>query len=107
MKKISLIALLLLATQSLMAWSTSPVTKINRIFTYDKFAVLAIANTTGSNEGCDKKFVAFDTTTSGGKALYSAALTAFTVGGKIRFGINGCVNWSGGVAKVYRIELIK
>ena len=108
MKKLATIVVLLLSTQSLMAWSTSPITTIERIFTYEEFAVLAIANTTVATEGCaDNNFVAFDTTTSGGKALYSSALTAFTTGGQVRFGHHTCVDWSGGVPKVYRIEMLK
>ena len=108
MKKLTIIAIMLFATQSLMAWSTSPVTKIDRLFVYPDFAALAIANTTVATEGCaDNNFVAFDTTTVGGKALLSAALTAYTTGGKVRFGHHGCLDWSGGVPEVYRIEMIK
>jgi hypothetical protein len=109
MKKLAFIALLIMATQqSLMAWSTSPVTKIDRLFTYQSYAVLAIANTTVDTENCaNNNFVAFDITTDGGKALYAAALTAFTTGGKVRFGQHTCINWSGGVPRVYRIEMIK
>jgi len=108
MKKLTIIAIMLFATQSLMAWSTSPVTKIDRIFVYPEFVVLAIENNTVADEGCaSTNFVAFSTIDSSGKSLYSAALTAHTTGGKVRFGHNGCLNWSGGVPEVYRIEMIK
>ena len=108
MKKV-LLALLFLATTNYATAGavTSPITKISKIYTYGTYSVLAIQNAVVGS-GCTKgNFVAFNTTTTAGKALYSSSLTAFTTGTKVRFGSNGCVSWGGTIPKVYRLEMIK
>jgi len=109
MKKV-LLALLFLATTNYATAGavSSPITKINRIFTYGTSAVLSIENAVTSSSGCSQnKFVSINISTNAGKALYSSALTAFTTGTKVRFGSNGCVSWGGTIPKVYRLEMIK
>jgi hypothetical protein len=110
MKKLLTLAMILLGTQSAMAVETSQIGKVTRMFTYNTYTVLVLDGARASTAMCGNntgKYVAFPTSDSAGKALYSAALTAFTTGTKIRFGQDGCINWSGGVPKVYRIEMIK
>jgi len=108
MKKAVLGLLLAASTNYVLAGAvSSPITKIYRVFTYGNFAVLSIGNGPNGSGCSNKNFIAFDTTTSGGKALYSSALTAFTTGAQVRFGTNGCVSWGGTVPKAYRIELLK
>ncbi len=108
MKKLIFVLLLLASTNYAFGYSSTPVTKINRIFTYGEFAVLALENSAGTAEGCsNNNFVTFDITTAGGRALYSATLTAFTTSAKVRFGIHGCFSWGGTIPKAYRLEMLK
>lgn len=108
MKK-SLIAFLMLATTSYtLASSSTVVTKITKVYTYGTVAVFALANQTGDSEGCsNSRYTVINLQANGGKALYSAALTAFTTNTNVRFGVNGCYAWSGTIPITYRLELQK
>ena len=105
MKKV-ILGSLILGSYAL-AWSTSPVTKISKLYTYPESVVLKIENAFVGSGCSNGSYVAFDSTTSGGKALFSAALTAYTTGMKVRFGANDCITWGGTIPKIYRIEMIK
>ena len=108
MKKLIFVLLVLTSTNYALAYSTTVITKIDRIFTYGEFAVLSLENSTGDDEGCSKNdFVTFDITTTGGRTLYSAALTAFTTSAKVRFGVHECFDWGGTIPKAYRLEMLK
>lgn len=108
MKKLIFGLLLLVSTNHAFAYSSTPITKIDRIFIYGEFVVMAVENGSGNAEGCSNgNFIAFDITTEAGRILYSAALTAFTTSGKTRFGIHGCYTWGGTIPIAYRVELLK
>ena len=108
MKKLIFGLLLLASTNYALAYSSTPITKIDRIFTYGEFAVLSLENGSGTAEGCSSgDFVTFNITTEAGRILYSAALTAFTTNAKVRFGIHECFSWGGTIPKAYRLEMLK
>jgi len=105
MKK-SLTAFLMLATTSYTMAATTPITKITRIITYNNVAILAISNKAGT--GCQNNdFIAVGTGSAAGRTLYSAALTAYTTGAKVRFGAAACYKWGSTVPYANRVELIK
>ena len=114
MKKILIASLLALGlTQISAAKSVSPATKIIKLYTYGDAAVIKVSNPAPS-EGCTYgdagEFLAIDVGATGGKALYSALLSAFVSNSKVRLASEGCNNvW--GAAKslpaIYRVELRK
>lgn len=114
MKNILIASLLALGlTQIISAKSVSPATKIIKLYTYGNAAVIKIAKP-APDEGCNYssagEFLALDLGAEGGKALYSALLSAFVSGSEVRLASDGCSNvW--GAAKslpeVYRVELRK
>ena len=114
MKKILLASLLALGlTQMAAAKSVSPATKLVKLYTYGDAAVVKIAKK-APKEGCTYsaagEFLAIDLSAPGGKALYSALLSAFVSGAEVRLASDGCNNvW--GAAKsmpeIYRVELRK
>ena len=112
MKKIIMISIMLFATQFIIAGNNTGYTKIKRIYTYDKGAVIITFNSSKNEDECssddsDSYFVIrFDEV--GGKEKFSAALTAYISQQNIRLGYSGCDDiW--GASKtlpyVYRVDM--
>ncbi len=108
MKKILSLGLLLAVMTSYAAATVTSVGEIIKVMTYPGVAVLKI---TTNATGCtfdNKKYVILDTTTTNGRSVYSAALTAFTTGAKTQIAHDGCRSWWGAtIPKAYRIDLVK
>jgi len=112
MKKILIASLLALGlTQISAAKSVSPVTTLIKLYTYGDAAVMKLANP-APDEGCTYgaagEFLSIDIGSEGGKVLYSAILSAFVSGSKVRIASDGCNNvWGAGksLPQAYRIEL--
>ena len=114
MKKILIVILLTLGlTQMVSAKSVSNATKLIKLYTYGDAAVIKVAKP-APDEGCSYsaagEFLAVDLSAEGGKALYSALLSAFVSGTEVRLASDGCNNvWgaSKSLPEVYRVELRK
>jgi len=110
MKKI-LIALSVLATTQIAMAAATPITKIKDIYVYADYIVMKMDNK-HSSAGCTRngadEFLYLATNTDGGKKMYSAALSAYVAGKKVRLGFSGCSTWgSGTIPKAYGISLLK
>ena len=114
MKKLLLASLLALGlTQFASAKTVSKATKLVKLYTYGDAAVIKIKKPAG-DEGCSYKdageFLAIDLSKEGGKALYSALLSAFVSNAEVRLASDGCNDvWgsSKSLPEVYRVELRK
>lgn len=110
MKKILIFVAIFASSQLLQAGAT-PVTKIDKLYAYNGFIVVKIANPTSNSDSCTHAsattYLGLRTGTTYGKELYSALLTAYTTNAKVRLGHIGCTPWGGTIPKIYRIEMIK
>lgn len=114
MKNILIITLLTLGlTQMVTAKSVSPATKLIKLYTYGDSAVIKIVKP-APDEGCTYsaagEFLAINIASEGGKALYSALLSAFISGSEVRLASDGCNNIWGAtksLPEIYRVELRK
>lgn len=108
MKKIFAIALLLAGITSFASATVTAQTTITKVMTYPGVAVLKIGVDATGCTFSNKKYVILDTTTTDGRSVYSAALTAFTTGAKVQVAHTGCRSWWGAtIPKAYRVDLIK
>ena len=114
MKKILIFVAIFVSSQLLQAENnvtSTPITKINRIFAYTGLIVVEIANSTTNSDSCTHgsagTFLGLPTGTTYGKEIYSAIMTAYTTDGKVRFGHSGCTEWGGSIPKIFRIEMRK
>jgi hypothetical protein len=108
MKKTLLLASLLAGFATFANAEVTPVTKITKVMTYPGVAVLKIGTDANGCTFSNKKYVILDTTTTNGRAVYSAALTAFTTGAKVQVAHSGCRSWWGAtLPKAYRVDLLK
>ena len=110
MKKI-LIALSVLATTQIAMATATNITKIKDLYVYTNYIVLKM-EAKHSKGGCSKstanEYLYLATNTDGGKKMYSAALSAYISGKKVRFGFSGCSAWgSTTIPKAYGISLLK
>ena len=110
MKKI-LIALSVLATTQIAMAAATPVTKIKDLYVYDNYIVMKMEKK-HSKGGCSKatanEYLYLATNTDGGKKMYSAALSAYISGKKVRLGFSGCSAWgSTTIPKAYGLSLLK
>ena len=112
MKKI-LIALSVLATTQIAMAAATPITKIKDIYVYETSVVIKMANKHTNPDGCSHakatEYLLVKTDTAGGNKLYSAILSAYVAGKKVRLGYKNCANWSATetVPKAYGISLLK
>ncbi len=114
MKKTMVLLLVLGFTQVIMAKDVSPVTKIIKIYTYDDGAVIKIDNPSSNKSHCKYsdagEFLAVRFKDDSSKTLYTALLTAFVSGTKIRLASDGCTDIWGAdksLNEIYRVELRK
>ena len=110
MKKI-LIALSVLASTQIAMAAATPITKIKDIYVYSDYIVMKVENK-HTNPGCTKatadEYLYLATNTDGGKKMYSAALSAYVSGQKVRFGFSGCSAWgSTTIPKAYNVSILK
>jgi len=83
-------------------------TKITKVMTYPGVAVIKIDKTAPGCTFSNKNYVILDTTTTNGRSVYSAALTAFTTGAKVQVAHSGCRSWwDATIPKMYRLDMIK
>jgi hypothetical protein len=111
MKKL-LIALLVLGTTQFALAAATPITKIKDIYVYADYIVLKMENKHTNPDACTKatsdEFLYLATNSEGGKKMYSAALSAYVAGKKVRLGYSSCASWgSTTVPKAYGISLYK
>jgi len=110
MKKIIIGLMILASTQFAFAAATK-VTKIKDIYVYADYIVMKM-EAKHSSAGCTRnaanEYLYLATNTDGGKKMYSAALSAYVAGKKVRFGFSGCSTWGAGtIPKAYGISLLK
>jgi hypothetical protein len=110
MKKL-LIALSVLATTQMAMATATPVTKIKDIYVYSDYIVMKMEKK-HTKENCTKstadEYLYLATDTDGGKKMYSAALSAYVAGKKVRLGYSGCSSWgSTTIPKAYGISILK
>ena len=110
MKKL-LIALSVLATTQIAMAAATPITKIKDIYVYADYIVMKMENK-HTNPGCTKstadEFLYLATNSEGGKKMYSAALSAYVSGKKVRFGFSTCSTWGAStIPTAYGISLLK
>lgn len=111
MKKILISLAMLASTQSSMAAFT-PVTTIESLYVYDTYAIIKTNSVISNTYNCTKnnadQFLYVPVEGDGGKAKYSAVLSAYVAGSSIRLGYAGCASWGDGtVSKVYGVSLYK
>ena len=111
MKKI-LIALSVLGSTQMALAAATPITTIKHIYVYSDYIVMQVVNKHTNPGGCTKvaadEYLYLATNTEGGKKMYSAALSAYVAGQKVRFGFNGCTAWgSGTIPKAYNVSMLK
>ena len=107
MKKI-ITGLMILSSTQFALGAASPVTTIKDMYVYPTYIVMKIANKVNTNSCNTKDYMFLSTTGDGGKQLYSAALSAYVAGKKVRFGFSGCYKWGTKlVPKGYGISLRK
>ena len=109
MKKL-LIALSVLASTQFASATGTSITKIKDMYTYDNFIVVKMANRHSNSDSCTyakaNEYLYLATNTEGGKKMYSAVLSAFVAGKKIRFGYHGCASWgSTTIPKAYGVSM--
>ncbi|CAA6812796.1 MAG: Unknown protein [uncultured Sulfurovum sp.] len=112
MKKI-LIALSVLATTQIAMATATPITTIKDIYVYETSVVIKLANQHTNPDICThpkaKEYLLLSTDTAGGNRLYSAILSAYVSGKKVRFGYKNCANWSATetVPKAYGVSMVE
>ena len=79
---------------------------------YKNFAVLSLGPNGDNQDNCTHSkagnYVYIELISDEGKALYSAVLTAFIVGRRVRLGLSGCKKWGGAtIPLVYRLDIYK
>lgn len=88
--------------------AVSSLTKVTKVMTYPGVAVIGVSTNISGCTFANKKYVILDTTTTNGRSVYSAALTAFTTGAKVQVAHSGCRSWWGAtVPKMYRLDMLK
>ena len=88
--------------------AVSSVTKVTKVMTYPGVAIIGVSADVRGCSFSNKKFVILDTTTTNGRSVYSAALTAFTTGAKVQVAHSGCRGWWGKtLPKMYRLDMLK
>jgi len=110
MKKIIIGLMILASTQFVFAEATK-VTKIKDIYVYADYIVMKM-EAKHASLGCTRnaadEYLYLATNTDGGKKMYSAALSAYVAGKKVRLGISKCSTWGAGtIPKAYGISLLK
>ena len=110
MKKI-LIALSVLATTQIAMAAATPITKIKNVYVYENYAILKMENKHANSYSCthasSDEFLYVPTDTAGGNRMYSALLSAYVAGKKVKLGYSLCGTWgSTTVPKVYGITLL-
>lgn len=108
MKKILTIGLIVALTTFTYAANYTGQTKITKVMTYPGVTVFSVdANTKGCTFS-NKHYLILDTSTTDGRLVYTAVLTAFTSGAKVEIAYDGCRNWWGATLPIaYRIDLMK
>ena len=111
MKKI-LIALSVLATTQIAMAGSTTITKIKNVYVYEHYAVIKMANKHANPNACKhpnaNEFLLMPTYTSGGSKMYSALLSAYVSGQKVKLGYSRCSVWgSTTIPRVYGITLVK
>jgi hypothetical protein len=108
MKKVLLAAAMVLGITSFASAEVTGVTKVTKVMTYPGVAVIKIGADANGCTFSNKKYLILDISTTNGRAVYSAALTAFTTGSKVQVAHSGCRSWWGAtLPKAYRIDLVK
>ena len=108
MKNKYMLFLLIVSTFS-MATGTS-ITKIKDIYVYETFIVIKMENSHDNPDSCTYEqatnYLYLLTDSDGGNRMYSASLSAFIAGKKIRFAYTGCADWgSTTIPKAYGLSL--
>lgn len=85
-------------------------TKIKSIGIYTGYAVITLATPGTNADGCGHASAAdyvsiYWADDENAKQLFDVVKDAALQGQELGFGVNGCVAWSGGVPKVYRVDL--
>jgi hypothetical protein len=111
MKKI-LTALFVLATTQMVMAASTPINKIKHIYVYEDYIIMKMESKHGNEYGCthaqSNEFLYLKTDTSGGNRMYSALLSAYVAGKKIKVGYSLCGQWGDKtVPKAYGITIVK
>ena len=111
MKKIITGLMVLASTQFALA-TVTPTTTIKDMFVYETYVVVKMANKHTNPDSCTKagadSFIYMSTTGQGGARMYSAILSAYVSGKKVRLGYNLCGTWgTGTIPKAYGVTMVK
>jgi len=108
MKKTLIIAGLFLGFSSSVFAAVTAQAKVTKLMTYPGVTIIKISSKAYSCSFPNKNYLYLDTTSTNGRAVYSAALTAFTTNTKVQIAYTGCKGWWGkSLPKMYRIDLVK
>lgn len=113
---IGLIVMTLTCAGSSAAWAQASQVPTSRtlvkVYTYSTYAVVKFSPSFSLTYSCGTdpsktQFAAIDwASDSGMKNLFATALVAKASGDTVGFGLSGCYDqWSGGIPRVYRIEI--